>query len=417
MAFVFPQDKQDFKAANGITYTYREGKWLVKTFKDAPPDLSGFVTTEDFEQDQKRQDDDIEAGYDTQSDLLLNKIDQDKRLDDLDTAVEGLNNSQGVQDERLNELDGEVDGLHDSQEVQDNQINALETQIQLLAKASGGVWRYERNVSGTSPRPPGGSRFYGTHSTGVDTVLTSWSDLRLLMVNKSDVNGTNFVFTNFEIGDKIEIIATDASSLCIGTIETAATQDSYGNMVVNPDRTNGGPEEGKEYLISVFRPGEEGGSSIDTDVLDQRYLQLTGGTLSNSFKIQRGEEKTHPQFKISPNGGADYATNIYTLEGQMRFRTSHTGQEKDNIGSHIVLDPADGTPTTKIYKLGNPTSSDMAANKGYVDGRTPDATNLVKGVTYKGQACVTGNSTPDSSSFSQGQLIFSTSSNSLYIRT
>ena len=46
-----------------------------------------------------------------------------------------------------------------------------------------------------------------------------------------------------------------------------------------------------------------------------------------------------------------------------------------------------------------------------------ESTNTVRGVNYKGQACVTGNRTPDASTFQQGALIFSTSSNSLFIRT
>ena len=46
-----------------------------------------------------------------------------------------------------------------------------------------------------------------------------------------------------------------------------------------------------------------------------------------------------------------------------------------------------------------------------------EATNTTKGVHYKGQACVTNSSTPTASSYQQGQLVFSTSTNSLYIRT
>ena len=312
--------------ATGVTYVWDGERWFIK-----PGEKEDLVTQDEFEQDQKRQDDDIEAGFDTQGQILIKNIEQDNQL-----------------------------GVHS------NQINALETQVQLLAKASGGVWRYERNVSGTSPRPPGSSRFYGTHTAGVDTVLTNWSDLRLLMVNKSDINGTDFVFTNFEVGDRVEIIATDASSLCIGTIETAATQDSYGNMIVSPDRTNGGPEEGKEYLISVFRPGEEGGSSIDTDILDQRYYKKTGGTITGSFSINRGE-KPHPQYKITGNGGDNYATNIYTLgNGDMRLRTSHTSSEEDHVGSHIVLIPNNGDPQTKIYNVVE-AGENTAVPRSYVD--------------------------------------------------
>ena len=84
----------------------------------------------------------------------------------------------------------------------------------------------------------------------------------------------------------------------------------------------------------------------------------------------RGTDKLQ-QFKISPNSGDNYATNIYALNGgQMRFRTSHTNEESDNVGSHIILDSVGGTPETKIYNVVTPTNPSMAANKAYVDAQT-----------------------------------------------
>ena len=59
--------------------------------------LKIFVTQDEFEADQKRQDDDIEAGFDTQGSILMKNIEQDQTL-----------------------------GVHSGQ------INALETQVQLL---------------------------------------------------------------------------------------------------------------------------------------------------------------------------------------------------------------------------------------------------------------------------------------------
>ena len=88
-----------------------------------------------------------------------------------------------------------------------------------------------------------------------------------------------------------------------------------------------------------------------------------------TITFARGTDKLN-QFKISPNGSTDYATNIYSLNGgQMRFRTSHTNQEKDNVGSHIILDSAGGVPETKIYNVVTPTNDRMAANKAYVDAQ------------------------------------------------
>ena len=163
--------------------------------------------------------------------------------------------------------------------------------------------------------------------------------------------------------------------------------------------------------------------AIDVEIAKEttKYLPLAGGTLVNPLNFQRGADKTHSQYKISPNGGSDYATNIYTFEGQMRFRTTHTNQESDAVGSHIVLDPDTdnngANPVTKIWKVPNPTANDMPANKAYVDELTVTSTNTTKGINYKGQACVTSSATPSAEQYWQGALIFSTATNSLYIRT
>ena len=147
----------------------------------------------------------------------------------------------------------------------------------------------------------------------------------------------------------------------------------------------------------------------------------------------------------------------------MRLHLSHTDSEGDHDGSHLVLDPdvaGDGAnQTTKIYKVPIPYRADMAASKEYVDQEVAKGGGLtdlptastgtkggvkaattggtyvgctkmngevmgvvqssgtVRGVNYKGQACITADSTPNAANFQQGALIFSTSTNSLYIRT
>ena len=38
MAFIFPEDKADFKAPNGVTYSWDGIKWRTKTYSGAEPD-------------------------------------------------------------------------------------------------------------------------------------------------------------------------------------------------------------------------------------------------------------------------------------------------------------------------------------------------------------------------------------------
>ena len=68
--------------------------------------------------------------------------------------------------------------------------------------------------------------------------------------------------------------------------------------------------------------------TVDLDILDGRYLIKTGDTMEAPLNFQRGT-KDSVQFKISPNSGDDFATNIYSFYGQMRFRTTHTNMMKE----------------------------------------------------------------------------------------
>ena len=96
------------------------------------------------------------------------------------------------------------------------------------------------------------------------------------------------------------------------------------------------------------------------------YLPLSGGELNGELRFKRGSKASH-QFIINPNSSTS-DTNIVGLNnGQIRLRTSHTDDENDRQGSHLVLDPNGGTPETKIYNVVTPTNETMAANKKYVD--------------------------------------------------
>ena len=109
------------------------------------------------------------------------------------------------------------------------------------------------------------------------------------------------------------------------------------------------------------------------DVDLSEYYKKTGGTITGSIAINRGE-KPHPQFKITPNAGTtNFATNIYSLgDGDMRFRTSHTDNEEDHVGSHIVLHANGGSPETKIYNVVQ-TGDTGAVPKSYVDEKVASA--------------------------------------------
>ena len=398
MAFIFPEDKADFLAPNGVTYSWDGNKWVTKTFKADESVLENYVKTDDFEADQTRQDDAFSA----------------------------------------------------DQAAQDQLIAENRRSIEELQVTKGPVSRYE--CKGTS-------FFLATRNGELYVNSATAADVTLISIAAFDLNGNPTRPIN--TGDIIEFVesATTRTTGQLSRFRITNGTDPQGLEVVYLNGNNNF-EVGRTEETYIYPQNEETASK---EYVDDNFLPLAGGELTGPLRIKRGDTKTHPQWKVAPNGGTDYATNIYSLEGQMRLRTSHTGDEGDHDGSHIVLDPdvagGGANQATKIYKVPMPTMADMAASKAYVDQEVAAGGGLtdlptastgtkggvkaattggtyvgctkmngevmgvvqsshnVRGVNYKGQACITGDSTPNAANFQQGALIFSTSTNSLYIRT
>ena len=405
-SFTFPADKLDFTAANGITYTWDVGeeKWRVKTFKTDDPDtkLPYRVETEPAGDPQIQL---VDAQDNFSSVKLVGTNGIDITTDGPDTlSLDGatltpratFEADQARQDEDIAVLDSDVttlqarvtvgenvqNSIQGEQTVQNDQINALETQIQLLTGVKAvGKWTYRRRVESSAPRPPATSTFYGTHKDGIDNVLLSWSDTYLLMINKTDIQGNNFTFSDFEEGDKVEIIATDGSSAVYGTITNNPSNDVYANMIIDVERFRNGPVEEKEYLISAYRPGSSS-PEVDLDILDGRYLVKTGDTMTGQLKLQQTQlsivkEDGTQQYKINPNT-SDHYTNIYSFNcedgyGGVRLRVA-PGNNTDGYKTFLqatfqeqTLGNGTHPVTTQLNWLRTPTVSHHAANKQYVD--------------------------------------------------
>ena len=190
----------------------------------------------------------------------------------------------------------------------------------------------------------------------------------------------------------------------MATSDTICELSAYSGKTLNIKNLNA-PSGDRDAATKIYVDSALAPFVTESDVQDAInsetiHLLKTGGRLTGTLQFQRGN-KAGDQFKISPNSGdSDYATNIYTLNGgQMRIRTSHTNNESDHVGSHIVLDANSGTPETKIYHVVTPTSANMAANKSYVDSKS-------------GGSVPHGTSTP---TLSTGEMFFNTSNKVLYI--
>ena len=441
MAFQFPVDKQDFKAPNGITYTYLDDKWVVKTYGTPVeiPEAKDPITY------QIQTDKVLRAG-----EPAIELVDSEGYFSNVKFRSIGSGVSVGSDQHHIvidaGEISNRVDEVDLANQTQNNQINALETQIQILAKAQAiGRWKYVDQTSGNSVRPPSQrATFYGTNVTGVENGLSDWSDLQLLMINDQDLDGTEYTFQNFEVGDKIEVLSADGRDAVFGSIATAPNPDlSYGNAVVSVERSSGGPREDQEYIISVYKPGSQA-PEVDLDVLDARYiskfgdemvgnlkvpdplesepmhaanknyvdnaiglssaaldkyLPLAGGTLTGTLEsmLIKCTRDTGYAFEVKPDdttlsylhtdGRAQF--NRITIDSDISKSTNRPFELKGRLsdGSTVSKDffymysNADGTPSAMNYD-GKIDSSKNLVNKGFVDNKVPGRFTYENGALY-----------------------------------
>ena len=299
MAFIFPEDKADFTAPNGVTYAWDGDKWVVKAFK---ADENDFVTKVNFEADQERQDSAFTA----------------------------------------------------DQSAQDQLIAANRRSIEELEVTKGPVSRYECKGTSFNVATRNGD-LYVNDATAANVTIISFAAF--------DLNGNPT--RPVSVGDIVEFVES-ATLRSVGQVSRFRVTSGDDPSALEVSYLNGENnfEVGETEEVYIYPQNEETASK---EYVDNNFLPLAGGELTGPLRLKKGDEKTHPQWKITPNGGTDYATNIYNLEGQMRLRTSHTGEEGDHDGSHIVLDPdvaGDGAnQTTKIYKVPIPHRDDMAARE------------------------------------------------------
>ena len=441
MAFIFPEDKADFKAPNGVTYHWDGTKWVTKTFRQ----------DEDSRLPYRIETDKVVRSGSTRMAPEIELVDNEGNFSNV--KFTGANNIEVTSDIQGIIIDGDSlitkDEFHKDQGEQDQLIAANRRSIEELEVTKGPVSRYE--CKGTS---------FVIASRDGDLYVNDADAVNVTMISFAAFDLNHNTTRPVNIGDIIEFVESKTTARNVGEVSRFRVVSGDNPSALEVVYLNGKNtfEVGETEEVYIYPQNTETASK---EYVDTHFLPLTGGELTGSLRINRGN-KPHAQWKIAPNGGTDYATNIYSLAGPVRFRSSHTGDEGDHQGSHIVLDPDAGNgganQTTKIYKIPTPNQPDMAASKEYVDaaiasggsynlptastgtkggvkpsttggtyvgctkmsGETMgvvESTNLARGVNYKGQACVTGSSTPDASTFQQGALIFSTSSNSLFIRT
>ena len=283
-----------------------------------------------------------------------------------DSNVASLEARVAVGETRQGQIETTVsDALETQGNIVDN-INILTTKVEALeGTVIDGKWYAE---SRSTPRTGG----FDITKGGVQS-MSNW-DADFMRIHKTDNSGKVFTFAEIGVGDYIRVGAPGSTAVYkITSVPTGSLDwQAFG---VEPVSSTGQPVPELVYDFE-FLPSFDPSAYATIDYVDDRddlNFKKTGGTITGGIAINRGE-KAHPQWKITPNSGStNFATNIYSLgDGDMRFRTSHTSNEEDHVGSHIVLSANGGSPETKIYNVVEAGES-AAVPKSYVDNAVASA--------------------------------------------
>ena len=416
MAFIFPDDKSDFTAPNGVTYHWDGTKWVTKTFKADESALEPLVERLDegeVKQDELTQRVNDGEAKQRQIELTLEELSITKgsvarytvtethigaaiRPGELYVSspnaadVKAISfapfdiNNQPTRPANTGDIIEFVETLRDVGQVTRYRIvDGGDSQALVVDYISGSndfakgeneeVYIYPQNEEGVSKDYVDGLDELNVKKTG-DTMTGDLSfdggshSIRML-------DGTKLRFTGSDPGGNQRTFIDIKNELSSGT---EGAEDGYRMRLYHlSDPDNPYHAANKKYVdesIAAIPDVDLDGYATEQYVDDAisnlnvsgDYLPLAGGELTGELRFKEGNKTDH-QFIINPNSStAD--TNIYGLNnGQIRFRSSHTANENDRQGSHIVLDPNGGTPQTKIYHVVTPTREDHAANKEYVD--------------------------------------------------
>lgn len=302
----------------------------------------------------------------------------------------------------------------------DVDIQKLDTRIQRLEEFSSiNAFYYLQDPSDyTSNILTGGMAF--------DSVVDK--DITGIKLNTSDLRDTEFSYVNISAGEKIEIIRFDSNNtvrkrllfniedvtppspgvdyvtlvvtyLFSTSLQTLSLQeiiDSY-----DPDPSV--PTSEYEMRVEVFPAFDSSGAVTQTYVdnkVDDLDVKLTA-------EIKKVDDKSGVS-KIVPGNGITVSSN--------------TGEV--TITAVPVIQPYD-LPVAKTGHLGGVKISSLSGSVvpavGINDSEklvVQESTSTSRGVNYKGQCCVmSGNNIPNTSDFRQGQMIWHTGNNVLYIVT
>ena len=434
MAFVFPENKADFQAPNGVYYSWDGEKWVTKTYKGAEADarLPYRLGTDKAARSARSDEPSIELvdAEDNYSNVRFFGV----------NGIECESTIQGIKIDGHQLIgSGDIDLTNYATiDYSDTEDQKLQLQIDELAVTKGKVARYTTaNVSGTPVSRPGELAF----NTGDP------SDVVLVSFGLEDADG---VLTKpMEDGDIIEFVdavsakvsryrITDAS----GAPTLVAVEYISGNndfvadeeeqVYIYPQNEAGASKDYVDDALEgkVDKNGDEmkgllqinNGSSFDTALLVKGYDASVSGNRRTTFTVG-ADGKTVVNNLIKSTRESGYAFEVKPEDSITRGSWSTTGRidiELANAGNAAIRtvgsinvkkrgEAIDGlnmfsASIDRVTYTGPQDQDTCVATKKYVDDKT-----AAGGVELWG-----GDSPPPVSD--RGTLLL-TKSNGLYIYT
>ena len=423
MTFVFPADKVDFLAPNGVTYHWDGVKWVTKAFKADESALEPIVER-------------LDEGEAKQGELTKRVNDGEIKQSQIELSLEELSITKGsvaryqVKDTTLGigTRNGE---LYLNTGVPEDvtylsfapfDLNGTPTKpaltgdiVELVegsgAFTTGEVSRY-RITSGGDAQALTVEFLSGTNVFEVDEILEVYIYPQNDETASKEYVDSQDALLQGQINDKADKDDVD-SSLANKVNKDGDTFTNYldfeaqgggarffrgsdkyfsvWSFQVNETRCRIDP--GRDFKLTGYKDGDtteqqllwwdqandafhisrvadptRDDHGISRGYANKSYLKLSGGTLSGELKLNGGDDTDN--LSIYANKSNDDSAITALNNSTLRLRTSPSGDHGDSSKrTHLTMgvDGTTGAPITNIYHLSEPVQDDQPATKAYVD--------------------------------------------------
>lgn len=335
MAFVFPEDKADFKAPNGVTYSWDGVKWRTKTYSGAEVDgrLPYRLGTDKAARSARSGEPavelvDAEDNYSNVKFFGVNGIQIESTI-------------SGIRFDGSELLGGDVDltgyATKDYSDAMDQALsNRLDAVEGVVGQAS-----FTMVSTNAAPRP---GQFTMLRKGDSSSSTTRWSEAGQLWFSEQDADGNTYDWSSFVEGDVIRLYVEGDIAMEVSAFEVKVSYANSGIFdITQTAKEIGTGMENATYAVLHLSSFDPSGlaTMVYVDAQDQQRLPLTGGTLTGAL--------SGPAFKgllasgpvITVGTAADEIKAIIHADGHAQFTyptlDHHAASKRyvdDAVGTH-----------------------------------------------------------------------------------